>query len=222
MGTARSNSGGVGGELLDGIARRALVREPSLVGLLCAIVVAGGLYGAAMGGWRVFEDERWQLAIFGAIKSPLLIVTTSLVVLPGFFVLNTVAGLRDDFREAMRAILVGQAGLTIALASLAPVTQFIYFTGVTHRTAILTNAVMFTIAAVVAQFVMLRWYRVLIRKDRRHLIMLVAWLALYAFVGMQMGWMLRPFIGDPTQSPAFFRQEPFTNAYVFIFRLILG
>jgi hypothetical protein len=209
-------------DLLDGVARRARVAEPSLGGLVVAIVVAGAVYGAAMGGWRVFEDDRWQLAMFGAIKSPLLIMTTSVVVLPAFFVLNTVAGLRDDFRDAMRAILVGQAGLTIALASLAPVTQFIYFTGVTHRMAILTNAVMFTIAAVVAQFVMLRWYRVLIAKDRRHLLMLLAWLVLYAFVGMQMGWMLRPFIGDPTQSPAFFREEPFTNAYVFIFRLIFG
>lgn len=212
----------IAAQLLDGIARRARVPEPSLPLLICAIILAGSLYGAAMGGWRAFEDDRWKLLIFGAIKSPLLIFTTSLVVLPGFFVLNTVAGLRDDFREAMRAIFVGQAGLTISLASLAPVTQFIYFTGVSHRAAILTNAVMFTIAAVVAQFVMLRWYRVLIRKDRRHLIMLLAWLILYAFVGMQMGWMLRPFIGDPTQSPAFFREEPFTNAYVFIFHLILG
>ena len=52
--------------------------------------------------------------------------------------------------------------------------------------------------------------------------MLMIWVGLYAFVGMQMGWMLRPFIGDPGLPVAFFRQEPFSNAYVVIARLIFG
>jgi hypothetical protein len=208
--------------LLDGIARRRNAAQPSLTSLLLAVLIAGSLYGGAMGGWRVFEGDRWMLVIFGAIKSPLLIVTTTLVVLPGFFVLNNVAGLRDDFRDALRAIMIGQAGLTLALASLAPVTQFIYLTGVPHRFAILTNAAMFTIAAIVAQVVMYRWYKPLIARSKAHLGMLGLWLVMYAFVGMQMGWILRPFIGNPKMEPAFFREGAFTNAYVVIFKLLFG
>lgn len=208
--------------LFDGIARRAGAAQPSLTALVVAVVIAGALYGAAMGGWRVLEGDRWKLVVFVAIKSPMLIVVTTLIVLPGFFVLNSVAGLRDDFRDALRAILIGQAGLTLSLASLAPVTQFIYLTGVSHRLATLTNAGMFTIAATVAQVVMFRWYKPLIAKSKAHLAMLGLWLVMYAFVGMQMGWILRPFIGNPKMAPAFFREDAFTNAYVVIFKLFFS
>ena len=52
--------------------------------------------------------------------------------------------------------------------------------------------------------------------------MLYAWLVLYAFVGIQMGWMLRPFIGAPDMATGFFRSEPFSNAYIVVLRLIFG
>ena len=153
---------------------------------------------------------------------PLLLFATSVLCLPGFFVLNTVFGLRDDLRAALRAILAGQAALSVVLASLAPVTRFWYCSVESYRAALLFNAGVFTLAALAGQMVMRRYYRPLIRKHRNHRIMLVAWLVLYAFVGMQMGWMFRPFIGDPHMAPAFFRNEPFTNAYVVIARLMFG
>ena len=52
--------------------------------------------------------------------------------------------------------------------------------------------------------------------------MLWLWMLLYAFVGIQMGWMLRPFIGSPALAVTFFRPEPFSNAYEFVLRLIVG
>jgi len=42
------------------------------------------------------------------------------------------------------------------------------------------------------------------------------WVFLYAFVGIQMGWVLRPFIGDPGQRPTFLRSESWGNAYVIV------
>ena len=81
---------------------------------------------------------------------------------------------------------------------------------------------MFTIATVAAQIVMHRYYRLLIIRHRNHRIMFYAWLVMYAFVGMQMGWVLRPFLGSPGLPTTFFRQDPFTNAYVVIANLIFG
>ena len=52
--------------------------------------------------------------------------------------------------------------------------------------------------------------------------MLWGWLIAYTFVGIQMGWMLRPFVGTPGIPVTFFRQEPFTNAYVVIAKLVFG
>jgi hypothetical protein len=52
--------------------------------------------------------------------------------------------------------------------------------------------------------------------------MLRAWLVLYVFVGIQMGWILRPFIGEPARPTQFFREEGWSNAYVVVMEMIWG
>ena len=186
------------------------------------IVGFAPIYGLFMGSFDLSSPERILMMVYSGVKVPLLLFATTALCLPGFFVLNTIMGLRDDFFEAMQAILAGQAGLSIALASLALVTRFWYFSCDSYRAALLFNAGMFTVATVAGQVIMMRYYRGLIRRHRNHRIMLGAWVCLYAFVGIQMAWMLRPFIGNPDMRVAFFREEPFSNAYVVVARLIFG
>jgi hypothetical protein len=50
--------------------------------------------------------------------------------------------------------------------------------------------------------------------------MLRAWLFVYAFVGIQMAWIPRPFIGDPYAPPQFFREDSRGNAYRVVGRLL--
>lgn len=200
-------------------------REPGLPDmrlLLAIVVVAGALYGAVMGTFSFTDAQRLFMVLYAAIKVPVLICATTLVCLPAFFVLNTVAGLRDDFGRAMRAVLASQGAFTLALVSIAPITRFFYFCGANHRWALLFNAGAFTVATGIAQVVLVRRYRGLVERAANHRAMLVAWVVMYAFVGIQMGWMMRPFVGDPSRPVTFFREEPFSNAYVVIVRLILG
>lgn len=180
------------------------------------------LYGLVMGSFSVTAADRVALSVYAAIKMPLLLLVTSVVCLPGFFVMNTVLGLRDDFREALQAILAGQTAVSVALAAIGPLTLVWYASEVSYRAALLFNAGAFAVATAAGQIAMLRYYRPLIRREPRHRFGLVAWVALYAFVGIQMGWMLRPFIGSPNEPPQFFRPEPFSNAYVVVGRLISG
>jgi hypothetical protein len=42
----------------------------------------------------------------------------------------------------------------------------------------------------------------------------ITWLVIYVFVGVQMGWVLRPFVGHPDLPVQFFREEAWGNAYV--------
>jgi len=186
------------------------------------IIAFSALYGAVMGTYHLHTTERLLQVVYSASKVPLLLVVTSLLCLPAFFVLNTVLGLRDDFREALQAILAGQAGLGVALASLSPIIRFWYFSNSDYSAAQLFNAFLFAVATVAGHLVMRRYYGPLIARRRAHRLMLYSWLALYAFVGIQMGWTLRPFIGIPEKSVTFFRDEPFTNAYVFVGGLIFG
>jgi hypothetical protein len=184
------------------------------------MLVFAPVYGAVMGTFGLDSAGRLLQVTYSAIKVPLLLMATTALCLPGFFVLNTVCGLRQDFAQALQAILAGQAGLGIVLASLCPFTRFFYFSSADYNHALLFNAAAFALAAVGGQMVMFRYYRVLIRQHAAHRIMLYAWLVLYAFVGIQMGWTLRPFIGAPGIAVTFFRDGPFTNAYVVVARLI--
>ena len=56
---------------------------------------------------------------------------------------------------------------------------------------------MFAIASFSAQWMLSRELSAADPKDPKHRWMLRTWIVIYVFVGIQMGWVLRPFIGDP-------------------------
>lgn len=183
------------------------------------LVVACGLaYGAVMGSF----GGRFEQSLVSAAKVPLLLLTTVALGLPSFFVLNTLLGVRADFAAALRAVIASQAGLTIILVSLAPLTAFWYASSANYHAAILFNALMFAVASLGSQWLLRRAYRPLIARNDRHLLLLRTWMALYAFIGVQMGWLLRPFIGAADQPVQFFRRDAWDNAYVIVARMIWG
>jgi hypothetical protein len=120
----------------------------------------------------------------------------------------------------LAALLTTQAAATIILASLGPFTLFWYASSADYNAAILFNAAMFAVASVSGQFVLWRFYRPLIARNAAHRLMFRTWLIVYAFVGIQMGWVLRPFVGNPGMPVTFFRQGAWGNAYVEVARIV--
>jgi len=188
--------------------------------LLMFVLIFGALYGAVMASYSGLAAGRLHHLLYVAIKVPMLLLATFALCLPSFFVVNTVAGLRADLGDALKALVATQACLTIALASLGPVTAFFYICSMDYSMAVLFNGAMFALACFAAQMVMRRYYEPLMHRSRRHRAMLYFWFFFYAFVGIEMGWVLRPFIGDPGRPVAFFRADAWGNAYVVVARLI--
>jgi len=203
--------------------RRSVQSRPigsALVWMVGCILTFGAIYGAVMGAYGGFRGDRiWQV-IYSAVKTPLLLLATSLIAWPSFFVLNTLAGLRRDFARATIALLAAQAGLAVVLASLAPLTVVWYVSSTDYGNAICFNGVMFAVACFAGQWLLRDHYRVLIERDPRHRWMFWTWLVLYIFVAIQMAWVLRPYIGDPNSPVEFFRRDQWGNAYVVVVRLI--
>jgi hypothetical protein len=206
------------GEVATG--RRARARLPVMTTLALVIVVYGLFYGGVMGTYGGVAGPRLWQVIYSAVKVPFLLLATFLISLPSFFVINTLLGLRSDFAYVLRALLATQAALTVILSALAPFTAFWYFSGSAYEPAILFNGAMFAVASVSAQWMLRRSYEPLILRNERHRWMLRAWLIIYVFVGIQMGWVLRPFIGNPLAPVQFFREGSWTNAYEAVFQLI--
>jgi hypothetical protein len=185
------------------------------------VAVFGITYGAVMGSFGGVLGERFWQVVFSAVKVPLLLLGTFALSLPSFFVVNTLFGLRSDFSQSLRALLATQAGLTIILASFAPFTVVWYASSSNYQGAILFNTLMFGCASLSAQWLLRRFYEPLIARNPRHRMLLRAWLVIYAFVGIQMAWVLRPFIGNPAGPTQFFRQDAWGNAYVRLAHILL-
>ena len=195
------------------------------VQLLAFTLLFSALYGVMMGSFGLFASGQPRLAAYCAIvavKTPMLLLTTFVLCLPSFFVLNALAGLRDDFAEALRAVLGSLACLAVVLAAFGPVTLFLYLCTSYYDAAILLNGLVFAIAAVASLKVSRRYYGPLIRRSPRHRAMMLFWFGIYIFVAIQMAWTLRPFIGDPNPEVpvVFLRSTEFDNAYVEVFRIL--
>ncbi len=186
--------------------RRLLLR------LVAIIVVFGLLYGGAMGTFGGVGHGRQPL--YSALKVPILLGVTFALSLPSFLVLNRLMGVGADFPVVLRGLVATQAALTVVLASLAPFTALWYASFADYDAALVANMVAFTIASGSAQMLLRRWYRPLVARNPRHRALFRAWLLVYAFVGIQMGWTLRPFIGSPGSPTRFLREHAWGNAYV--------
>jgi hypothetical protein len=184
---------------------------------LVAIGLAGGvLYGAVMGSYGLGARQ----ALYSALKVPLLVGVSTLTCLPNLYTVNAVLGLRPDLRLVVRAILMAQGTVAVALAGLAPITAFLYFGIADYGTAVTLNGLAFLIAALAGQVTLSRCYRPLVARNPRHRIGRAAWLTLYLFVGIQAAWVLRPFVGHPGLPTRFFRSEAWGNAYVEVATLV--
>jgi hypothetical protein len=193
---------------------------PALRWMIGCIAAFGMTYGAVMGGFSGSSGLRLWQVVYSALKVPLLLLGTSLIAWPSFFVMNTLAGLRHDFARATTALMAAQAGLAIVLASLAPLTIVWYASSGDYGDALRFNGMMFAIACFAGQWLLRDHYRLLVERDARHRRMYWLWLVIYIFVAIQMAWILRPFVGDPNAPVEFFRRDKWGNAYVVVLELI--
>ena len=175
---------------------------------------------AVMGSFAGLASDRLLQVAYSAAKVPLLLLATFGLSLPSFYVLNMLLGLSRDFRAAVRALVATQAGLTVVLASLAPYTALWYVSCDDYSSAVLLNTGVFAFASLAGQSLLRKYYRPLIQRNPKHRWLLWSWVVMYALVGIQMGWILRPFVGAPGMTPQFFRAGPWTNAYLVVARLI--
>jgi hypothetical protein len=196
-------------------------KRGSVATQLTVIVAAGMAYGAVMGSFGGLADSGWKQALVSAVKVPFLFMVTFLICLPSFFVLNVLSGLQRDFQRVLTAVLSFQAVASLVLASVGPIIFLMNVSTELYGFMVLCNGVMFGIASLTGHGIMRRHYRVLIASDQRHRALYRVWILLYTFVGIQMAWTLRPFIGAPDMPVQFFRHGAWGNAYVVLWRLIV-
>lgn len=208
--------------LLDGLLRAQGPFAPSAAEvphrrLVAVVCVAGAVHGAVMGSFA----GPWG-ALYAALKMPILLLLAPLVCVPSFRVVHSVLGLADDEPAARRGVMCAQATMAIALLALSPVLVVGYVSSAHYHLAKLVNLGVFALAGLAAQLTLVRHYRPLLRKDRRHRLALLAWPALYLFVALQLAYALRPFVGNPAFPTEFLREDWMGNVYLDLYWAVRG
>ncbi len=195
--------------------------------LVTASLVLGALYGLFMGLYAVIgpvPGPRFRQLLMTTAKVPLLFLLTLLVTFPSLYVFSALSGSRLSARDTLRLLLVAIAVNLAVLASFAPVTGFFTLSTGSYPFMIVLNVVFFTIAGLVGLVFLWKALNAVFGArpgaleegdefetsapgERRSRAVLVIWTAIYALVGAQMGWILRPFIGAPYLGFQYFRQR---------------
>lgn len=166
--------------------------------------VALALFGAVIGS----KHSLFQ-ALASAFKLPLLFLITLVVCLPALYFFFTIfessLNLTQHFALALSAVTM----TSVVLMALTPVMLFFMITTNSYQFFKLLNVAMFGVAGVVGLFQLTQGVWLLSANDRRGLRLrqnlLRLWLVLFAFVGSQLAWTLRPFFGAPDTPFELFR-----------------
>lgn len=200
------------------VLRSGAVTAPARSLLILGVILAS-FYGLCMGLFVPMRHEdpaAWYIPLI-MVKVPALLMLTLVVTAPSLFVFSALARSRLDLKQTLRLLLAGTAVLAAVLASLGPVTVFFTLSTKSHPFMLILNAVIFTIAGLVALGFLSAAVRVVFEPgegtsksakagSRRAQLIFKLWLIIYGIVGAQMAWILRPFIGDPGRPLEAFRE----------------
>jgi hypothetical protein len=190
-----------------------------VAGYVAVIVVGAGLYGAAMGWWRSPVQ-----AGYNAIKFPFVILATTVgnALLNGM--LAPLLGLNLRFRQSLMTVLMSFTIAAAILGAFAPVLFFIIWNtpplegsrempwNAYHFIKLIQVGII-AFAGVAAN---LRLFQLLLNLSGNRSIarrVLFAWLAGNLFLGSQLVWILRPFIGSPGLPVEFLRATAFQGNF---------
>ena len=186
-------------EIRDGFGLRPKVRS-----MLVSSFVFLAVYGAVLG-----STHSPAQALSSAVKLPVMFLATLLVCVPTLYFFNVLFGSDQGISQNVALILTAIAVTAVLLVSFAPISIFFLLTTSQYQFFKLLNVAVFGISGLMGIVFLGQGMQVMKgseagQSERRWVLRL--WMFLYAFVGSQLAWTIRPFIGAPSMEFELFRQ----------------
>lgn len=188
----------------------AAVRQPlaevggqHLVSLAWVVCTWSAVFAVPLGNFA-----GWQQVLYLFIKIPFLFFCSFLISGTANFVLAKLVGVtlsvRSLFANAVQVLSI----TAISLASVSPILWWLFATSQDHDAVLVWALLLFGCAYVVGVFRLYRQYR--LSGSTRPFVPVLLWMVLYGVVLLQLGWMLRPWVGvrDPV-----YHTIPFSRLY---------
>lgn len=192
------------------------------------VVLSTAAYGAVLAAWR-----SPLMAAYVAVKLPVVFVATTLVVSAFCWAAGLVcrAGLR--YREVLGAVFSAMAVAGSILLALSPVVLYFVFSGApdagtreemrfAHATMMMVHILVLACAGATGNLVLCRALRRRVPPACRLAPMVALWIASFAVVGCQLGWIMRPLVGSPNIAVEFLRSDALDSNFLeSLFRQII-
>lgn len=197
-------------EIREGIGLRQ-----KIVAMMMSSAVFLAIYGGVMGA---SSPHTLPQVLSSAFKMPVLFLITLVICMPSLYFFNILFGSRQTIGQNLALIMTAVTTTSVLLVSFAPVTLFFLTSVADYDFFKLLNVLIFAVSGIMGVIFLRQGFASSVdadnpegRRARRSLFL--AWVVLYAFVGTQMAWTLRPFIGSPDKQFEFIRQNRGSNFY---------
>ncbi len=198
-------------------------------GLTVLILLLGALYGFCMGWFALFDRAvpEYRQLLAAIVKVPALFLLTLLVTFPSLYVFNALVGSRFTVPGLFRLLIAALAVTLAVLSSFGPIVAFFSVTTTHYAFMVLLHVAVFAVAGMLGLAFLLQTLRRLTLPEAAlptepagalervegsvlggnvKLVFLI-WVVVFALVGAQMSWVLRPFLGAPGQPFELFRSR---------------
>lgn len=209
------------GDLLDEVtAGRALFRGWLALSLL--MILSAAAYGGVLGLWH-----GPRLALYVALKLPLVLLLTSALTVPFSWAGSALLGLPLRVGQVAVLTFLALAAGSLLLAALAPVALLFTLSApppteeahTAHNLLYLLHTAFVGGSGLAGTAVLRRGMRAFGRPAR---VVFFVWIAAFALVGGEVAWALRPFVGSVYKPVVFLRRDALDgNVYEFVFTDIL-
>jgi hypothetical protein len=186
--------------------REEIELRSKIIAMLLASFIFLALYGGVMGA-----SNGLPQVFSSAIKLPVLFLFTLFICAPSLYFFNILFGSQQSILQNIALMLTAMTTTSVLLVSLAPVTLFFLTTTSGYQFFKLLNVAIFAVAGGMGLVFLKQGFEHSVdaenkegQRARRRLFLL--WMLLYAFVGTQMAWTLRPFMGAPDEPFMIVRQ----------------
>jgi hypothetical protein len=200
--------------------RQGVKLKSKIFGLLISSTVFFGIYGAILGA-----SSTWMQCLVSAIKLPALYLLTLIICFPTLYFFNVMFGSKRTFEQYLTLLMTAMAMISVLLFGFAPVSLFFLLSSPNYSFLLVLNVAIMAITGFLGVSFIYQGMHFLSEQDAEgkdiRLNILRFWLGLYAFVGTQLGWTLRPFFGSPGMAFQLFRNRE-SNFYMSLWQSIMS
>ena len=163
------------------------------------------LYGVVMGSYHSFLQ-----AVVAGAKVAVLFSLVILICFPAFFIIQFILGSKLRLHQMVSIILSGFVLTTSIMVSFAPIVIFFLLTGGNYYFLQLLHISIFLLSGFFGMKTIIDALKFSCEKKSVYpqvgVVVFRFWVVIMAFVGIQLAWNLRPFLGDRGQPFELFRE----------------